>query len=82
MKSPSAPDPPPPPRPLPPTPPGYAAMLADMSRPHFPLPVGVIRRVTAPVFDVGVREQVEQVKAERGPGDLAAALASGHTWTV
>jgi len=63
-------------------PPGYAAMLADMRRPIFPLPVGIIRRVQAPVFEVDVNRQVEEVKRLRGGDDLQAALNGGNTWEV
>ena len=62
--------------------PAYAMFLASLSRPDFPLPVGVIRRIDAPVFDKGVREQVEQVRRDKGPGVLKDVLYAGNTWTV
>ena len=61
---------------------GYLTMLAEMAHPDFPVPVGVFRRIAAPTFEVGMREQVKQVTAEQGRGDLAAALARGNTWTI
>jgi 2-oxoglutarate ferredoxin oxidoreductase subunit beta len=60
----------------------YAFMLAQMEAPAFPVPVGVYRAVDAPVFDVAVHAQVEQVTAKKGAGDLAALLYSGDTWEV
>jgi 2-oxoglutarate ferredoxin oxidoreductase subunit beta len=60
----------------------YAFMLAQMEAPAFPVPVGVYRDVDAPVFDVAVHAQVEQVTAKKGAGDLAALLYSGDTWEV
>jgi 2-oxoglutarate ferredoxin oxidoreductase subunit beta len=61
---------------------GYAAMLAHLQPPEFPVAVGVLRRVEAPTFDRSIREQIEQVTASRGPGDLERALYSGNTWHV
>ena len=55
----------------------YAAMLAELKLPEFPIPVGVIRRVQAPAFEVGIRDQVKQVTEQKGAGDLQQALYSG-----
>jgi 2-oxoglutarate ferredoxin oxidoreductase subunit beta len=60
----------------------YAFMLAQMEAPAFPVPVGVYRDVDAPVFDVAVHAQVEQVTAKKGAGDLKALLYSEDTWEV
>jgi len=61
---------------------GYSVMLASMAPPQFPMPIGVIRRIQAPVFDVSVHEQIEQVTEQLGPGDLEQILYSGNTWEV
>jgi 2-oxoglutarate ferredoxin oxidoreductase subunit beta len=61
---------------------GYLAMLAELAPPHFPLPIGVIRREQAPTFDESVRAQIDQVTADQGIGDLEQALNAGQTWTV
>jgi 2-oxoglutarate ferredoxin oxidoreductase subunit beta len=60
----------------------YAFMLAQMEAPAFPVPVGVYRNVEAPIFDAAMREQVAQVTAKKGVGDLKALLYSGDTWEV
>jgi 2-oxoglutarate ferredoxin oxidoreductase subunit beta len=60
----------------------YAFMLAQMESPAFPAPIGVIRNVDAPVLDVAMREQIAQVTAKRGAGDLKTLLYSGDTWEV
>lgn len=60
----------------------YHVMLAEMAPPHFPLPLGVIRKVDAPVYDRQLREQLESVTAQRGTGDLRKLLNSGQTWRV
>ena len=60
----------------------YAFMLAQMEAPAFPMPIGILRNVTAPVLDVAMHEQIAQVTAKKGPGDLKALLYSGDTWEV
>ena len=60
----------------------YAFMLAQMEAPAFPAPVGVLRNVDAPVLDASMREQVAQVTAKKGPGDLRELLYGGDTWDV
>jgi len=61
---------------------GYLAMIAEMRPPHFPMPVGVIRRLEAPTLDGGVREQIDEVSSRKGRGDLRDALYSGNVWEV
>jgi 2-oxoglutarate ferredoxin oxidoreductase subunit beta len=60
----------------------YAFMLAQMEAPSFPVAIGVIRSVEAPVLEVAMREQIDHVTAQRGPGDLNALIYSGDTWEV
>ena len=60
----------------------YAFMLAQMESPAFPMPIGVIRNVDAPVLDVAMREQMAQVTAKKGAGDLKELLYGGETWDV
>jgi 2-oxoglutarate/2-oxoacid ferredoxin oxidoreductase subunit beta len=50
--------------------------------PQFPVPVGVLRAVARPTHDQLVTQQISAAIAASGEGDLAAALASGETWTV
>ncbi len=54
--------------------------LAD--RPTVPTPVGVFRDVQRPVYEVEVQRQLVASVERSGPGDLAALLATGSTWTV
>jgi 2-oxoglutarate ferredoxin oxidoreductase subunit beta len=61
---------------------GYAFMLAQMEAPGFPMPIGVLRNVAAPALEFTMREQISQVTAKKGPGDLKALLYSGDTWEV
>jgi 2-oxoglutarate ferredoxin oxidoreductase subunit beta len=45
-------------------------------------PVGVFRNIDRPVYDDLMSEQLETAVARRGPGELAALLHSGETWTI
>jgi 2-oxoglutarate ferredoxin oxidoreductase subunit beta len=45
-------------------------------------PIGVFRSVERPAYDDEVRDQVAAAIDTRGPGDLAALLASGDTWQI
>jgi 2-oxoglutarate ferredoxin oxidoreductase subunit beta len=49
---------------------------------HGGTPVGVFRNMVRPVYDELMAEQLETAVAKRGPGDLAALLHSGETWTI
>jgi 2-oxoglutarate ferredoxin oxidoreductase subunit beta len=63
--------------------PAYAFLLSRMdSRPDFPTPIGVLRAVAAPRYEQEVAQQLEEVTARRGEGDLAALLRAGDTWEV
>jgi 2-oxoglutarate/2-oxoacid ferredoxin oxidoreductase subunit beta len=50
--------------------------------PTGPTPIGVFRAVDRPVYDVLVREQIDQARASKGDGALEALLESGNVWDV
>jgi 2-oxoglutarate ferredoxin oxidoreductase subunit beta len=50
--------------------------------PYSPTPIGVFRAVERPDYGSLVGEQLVAAAAKKGPGDLAALLRSGTTWTV
>ncbi len=52
------------------------------STPTTPTPVGVFRAVDRPVYDTEMGRQLAGAADADGPGDLAALLSSGATWTV
>ena len=52
------------------------------SGPTMPTPIGVFRDVQRPDYGSLVNQQLVAAAERRGPGDLAALLASGSTWTV
>jgi len=63
--------------------PAYAFLLSRMETlPGFPAPIGVLRNVPAPRYEDLVSEQIQNVIAKRGKGDLAKLLWSGDTWEV
>ena len=61
---------------------GYLAMLAEMTTPQLPVPIGVFRRIQEPTFEASVRSQIEQITEEKGPGDLRSVLYTDNTWKV
>jgi 2-oxoglutarate ferredoxin oxidoreductase subunit beta len=64
--------------------PSYAFLLSHMEhRPGFPTPIGVLRAWDdLPRYEDVMNEQVQEVIAKKGPGDLASLLRSGDTWEV
>ncbi len=62
--------------------PAYAFALASLRRPEFPIPMGVLRAVESPSYEVLLEGQVSAAIERRGRGDLAQLLGSGDTWTV
>jgi len=64
--------------------PVYAFLLAKMEElPGFPTPIGVYRSWdNISRYEDNVADQVREVTAKRGPGDLAKLLRSGDTWEV
>jgi 2-oxoglutarate ferredoxin oxidoreductase subunit beta len=63
--------------------PTYAFLLSRMDlTPGFPTPIGVFRAVQAPRYEDRIAEQIREVIAKRGKGDLAKLLRQGDTWEV
>lgn len=63
--------------------PAYAFLLSRMDgTPGFPTPLGVLRAVDAPVYEDAMNDQVQQVIAKNGKGELSALLQAGDTWKV
>jgi 2-oxoglutarate ferredoxin oxidoreductase subunit beta len=50
--------------------------------PTMATPVGVFRDTDRPHYGAMVNQQLVAAAENKGPGDLAALLASGSTWTV
>jgi 2-oxoglutarate ferredoxin oxidoreductase subunit beta len=63
--------------------PAYAFLLSRMdATPGFPTPIGVLRAVAAARYEDRIAEQIREVTAKRGKGDLAKLLQQGDTWEV
>src|SRR5262249_53171978 len=55
--------------------PAYAFLLSRMDQtPGFPTPMGVLRAVDTPSYESAMNEQLRQVVAKRGRGDIGALL--------
>ncbi len=64
--------------------PAYSFLLAHMEeQPGFPTPIGVFRSwPDVPRYEENIAAQIRDVRAKRGPGDLAKLLCEGDTWEV
>lgn len=62
--------------------PVLAYMLSRMSLPDFPVPMGILRQVSAPTYDQQVVDQVGEIKKTKGMGDLQKLLTGKDTWNI
>lgn len=64
--------------------PTYAFGLTRISHPETlqDTPIGVLRDIKRPSYDRLMREQLDQVIAKDGPGDLAKLILGKETWEV
>lgn len=62
--------------------PVLAYLLGHMTAPDFPTPIGVIYDIDRPVYEEGVRSQVDEARAKPNADDLEALIYGGDTWTV
>ncbi len=64
--------------------PVYAFALSRMdSMPGFPTPIGVLRALQGvPRYEDLIQQQIRDVIAKKGQGDLAKLLRAGDTWEV
>lgn len=61
---------------------GLQVALINMSLPEFPVAMGVIRSVEAPVYDQEMKKQIETVQEKRKITCMDELLKSGNTWEV
>jgi 2-oxoglutarate ferredoxin oxidoreductase subunit beta len=59
-----------------------ALLLASLPSPEFPIPIGVLASVEAPIYEDVLLDQEQRALSERGPGDIAKLLVSGDTWKI
>ncbi len=63
--------------------PSYAFALSRLSSSELDhVPIGVFRDVARPEYSSMVNQQISDVIAKDGPGNLASLLSSGDTWEV
>jgi len=64
--------------------PAYAFQLSQMEkRAGFPTPIGVLRAWdNQPRYEDVLNQQIKDVIAKRGAGDLSKLLRTGDTWEV
>jgi 2-oxoglutarate ferredoxin oxidoreductase subunit beta len=62
----------------------YAFLLAHMEhREGFPTPIGVLRAWNnVPRYEDLIAQQIRDVQAKKGKGDLATLLRAGDTWEL
>ena len=56
--------------------------LIGMKLPDFPVAMGVIRAVVAPVYDQLMEKQIAEVKSKSKIRTIDELLSSGNTWVV
>ncbi len=61
---------------------GLQVALINMALPEFPVAMGVIRSVEAPVYDQEMKKQIETVQEKRKITCMDELLKSGNTWEV
>jgi len=61
----------------------YTAMLAEMTFPNFPMPIGVLRKVEKPTYDAQINQQIDEAIDQRdGKADLQELINGANTWKV
>ena len=60
----------------------YTQMLAQMSYPELPTPVGILRRIARPSYETAVAGQIEEARRTQGPGTLEELLYTPDCWQV
>ena len=61
----------------------YPAMLAEMTYPDFPTPVGILRQVDKPTYDKQIQDQVQEaIDQQEGKPDLQGLVSGSNTWTI
>ena len=61
----------------------YTAMLAEMTYPEYPTPVGILRQVEKPTYDSQIHDQVEEaMRSEAAKSTLQDLIYGPSTWTV
>ena len=62
--------------------PALAMLMAHLTPPDYPTPLGVLRSVEKPSFEEQVVGQIQDTVESQGEGTLQDLLYAGDTWTV
>lgn len=62
--------------------PDYAFLLSRMENPEFPVPMGVLRNVKAPVYEDMVQAQIQTAIDKKGEGSLQDLICTEDTWEI
>ena len=60
----------------------YAYLLAGLTTPDYPVPVGVLHVEDKPTYEAMAHAQIAEARAKQGPGSIEKLLLSGMTWEV
>lgn len=59
-----------------------AIALNNLSHPEFPVPIGIFRAVSRPIFEEEVANSVQEAQARQPDASLDKLLRSGKTWEI
>lgn len=59
-----------------------AIKLNELNYPDFPVPIGIFRAISKPVYEEEVNKMVENAKSKHTDASLESLLHSGKTWTI
>jgi 2-oxoglutarate ferredoxin oxidoreductase subunit beta len=62
--------------------PAYASLLAHLDLPEFPVPFGILRRVSGTPYDKHMTAQIANAKLTAGAGSLENLIRGNETWTI
>ena len=59
-----------------------ANTLANLDGQNGPIPLGVIQKIAAPIYEEDLYAQIDEQVAKNGKGQFKDLLHSGNTWEV
>lgn len=60
----------------------YPSMLAQLTYPDYPTPIGVVRAIQRPTYESLVHQQIDDAIAKKGEVSLADVIRGDNYWTV
>ncbi len=62
--------------------PAAAYLLSRFDNPEFPVPMGVFRSISRPVYEEEIERQNKEITEKKSPGTLEKLLHSGDIWEI